>query len=892
MTKQNILQELGNCIQSSLKNEITRSTTNIALFLLGEPIEDESEEDIFTKSEPTKNESTEDILIENTHKTLSNSFAYKIYKGERSLSAARINKLITLPDDKWDIMNSYIYDSQENDKKHILQLYNYIRELFSKYFPDSPSKLHLPIGTMIHSLVLLHFTGTDEEFILFNSKNIASHALYIPWKAKETRLCRLLESNNIVFVTGQPASGKTQLVRYCVHHLGNWKNVFWLDKHPGIPLADRIQYIDFIDENGTPSAEAESGGNISPMKDEDILDTLEQKTAVSLLVIDIPFMKDNDYSFINEHLTDMELRIIITTRTTAVSRPFVSINLDKRPVKNLMMIFREYCPHKLLTDKDFRKLCQTISHNPFIMTLIAKCFRKDPKKFNLTKLLDTESWHLNVNPKIHASYQSGSKKSELSVKTLAARILEDYDEEFLKTAGSKLSILAKNDIPQSVLEEEISTEDISKAIDLDLLQYTDHKNRILRMPAIIADIIWQQYPINYKDYQERIFQNLKYISEGQELQQTYRFLYEHTVTMIYRFHFQMTELKTRPSKKDKAAFMEWNHILSEIIQQFIQLGNIRDAQNILYRLYVYEDKDGTKEDLVPSCKLLDRKIFQLHIDFVRSSSPVDILEQTIHLLLEITSQMETFPKQRTQFLFLLEKLYIFITDIIEDLLLKQFVLSLTPSPDAAKLLNNTINVLRTFLEKNPKIAYKSINDSKHKDTYEIDRRIFSYYKMHYYYLSYTRDYSILQNLENANKHLNILIDLDPDFDISFKACLWKLCYDMIILSNNSDNLKPSSVAERLDDFAFKFIYLYKTFHNRVCSISTSVLFYYCSILTYVLLPYSYPYTLKLIRTSLAETYDLIIAQSTIFKKKTEYPLDTPTSIIDALKELKTYPIQF
>ena len=792
MTEQTILQKLVSYIQNSLGNPRGLNIENVTLFLLGE-------------------------AAGASENTLSNSFLYNIYQGHK-LSPNRIAMITDLSDTNWDIDNLRFFNPELNIKPYIFQITEKIQKLFLEYNSDSCSDLS--IGTMIHSLVLSHFTGSDEEFVFFNSNDKSFHINYIPWKAKETRLCRLLESHNIVFVTGQPASGKTQLVRYCVHHLGNWNNVFWLDEHPGIPLADRIQYIDFINKNGTPSAEAKNNNNVLPTKSEDILKILKEKTAFSLLVIDIPFIKDEDFSFIKKNLMDVELRIVITTRTTGISKAFASINLDKRPVENLSLIFREYCPQKALSDNVLRNVCQIVSYNPFIMTLIAKCFRKCPDTFNLDKLLDTESWHLDMNPKIHASYQSDNRKSELSVKTLAARILEDYDEEFLKTTGSKLSILAKNEISQPVLEEEIAPEDINKAIDLDLLQYTDHKNKMLQMPAIIADIIWQQYPINYKDYRKRISQNLAYISEGQKLQQTYRSLYEHTVTMIYRFHFQMTEMKTRPSKDDKEAFLEWNQILSEFIVHFIRLGNTCDAQNILYRLYNKKNRQGIKEDLVPSCKLLDRKIFQLHIDFALADSPVKTLNSAIDLLPEIMSQMQASPTQHKLFLPLLEKLYNFIMDAIDSLLLKQVITLVIPGPSiGSRLLNDTLKSLYAFLTTPPR---KNI-------------AIFCYYRMIYYYLSCIRKYSE-QAISKANEDFHNLTnseefsELGSDWNLSFKARLWKFYYDIKLPAESS--IKDPFTTEQPGQFVNEYKELYKQFQNSVCSSNTTVLFFYCTAIAY------------------------------------------------------------
>lgn len=718
MAEQTILQELVKCIKNTLveppiektptepngqgksskpQNPRILTIPNIIRFLLGEAIDDSDDLGDFDYSP----------------KILSDSSAYNIYKDTRSLSEHQKYRLLDLPVSNWDIVNSYLFVPFSNDNKVISQLTDDIKALFEKYY-NSPD---LPLPYMIQSLVLKHFYGTDEEIFLFNDNDKSFHSNYVSWRVKEMELYELLKEHNLVFVTGLPASVKTLLVRYFSHSHDDWKNKFLLCTYTDLPLAERIKYIKFTDDD---SSSADNPANSSaPLDDDEILNNLKDKTAFSLLTIDIPFMKEDDYAFIREHLADMKLKIIVTTKTTDIPDPYVSVNLDNRPVGNLLQIFKLYCPEKFIADEDFGKLCRVISYNPFIMVLVAKAYSKT---FSIEKLLDIGTWHLDSNPKIHSSYHS-SKKTALSIKKLATRILESYDTSFLSSIGSKLSILAKNEIPQAILENDVPLSDITKAIDLGLLQYTDSKEKIVQMPSIIADIIWQEYPIDYKDYKERIFHNLKKIADGQKLQHTYRFLYEHIITMVYRFHFEITKMKTRPPKESKETFIEWNQILGEIIQRFIRLGNISDAQNLLYRLYSYE---CSKElNLVPSCQVLDKEIFQLHIEFAKNSSPVETLEKAIGFLPKLKSHMEDSQKHPKILRHLLIKLYLFIMEVIDSLLLKQMISSANPEAIDMELLRNTLLSLYAIL----------------KNEFLIDMKIIYYYKMIFHYLLNMQKYS-------------------------------------------------------------------------------------------------------------------------------------------------------
>lgn len=310
---------------------------------------------------------------------------------------------------------------------------------------------------------------------------------------------------------------------------------------------------------------------------------------------------------------------------------------------------------------------------------------------------------------------------------MVERILIHYDAEFLKNTGSELSIYAKNETPIAVLERNVSRSDIENALSTGLLQYTDSTESIVQMPSIIADVIWQKYPINYKNYKEQIFQFLHEISIGQTKESPYDSLYEHVLTMIYRFHFQVTKMKSRINKASKTAFIEWNRLLCELILYFIKLGNTHAAQNILSHLYIYENKTGTNDDLVPSLQLWEREIFKLHIEFAENNSPIETIDRAIALLQRLlkTTEQPDSSKNLTVYLSVLEKTYDFITNMIDALLLKQLmVFTKSFTADFQNIIYHTTKALEKFITHYP---------VKENDDIFYYYRILYHYQITYYY---------------------------------------------------------------------------------------------------------------------------------------------------------------
>lgn len=301
-------------------------------------------------------------------------------------------------------------------------------------------------------------------------------------------------------------------------------------------------------------------------------------------------------------------------------------------------------------------------------------------------------------------------------------------------------------------------------------------------------------------------------------------------------------MKSRINKASKDSFIEWNHLLCEFILHFIKLGNANAAENILSRLYVYESKTEIKCDLVPELQLWERKIFKLHIDFANNNSPINTLEKAISSLKEL---QETCDEENAQenipiYLIILSKVYAFITDIIDTLLLKQIIMNAGKrSKNPQEYYFNTTKLLEMFLT-----IYPFKNDN------------FYYYRIIYHYL--ITNYYYTKDTINPD----ILLEKIQDNSLKFKAKIWILYYKTLkeFKSSQSGFLTSNPSSKRLDTITREFRELFAEFHNKVTSFNTSILFCYCTIMLDLLLPSNYFYTRKIIRLGLKEAYKSITNQ--------------------------------
>ena len=686
---------------------------------------------------------------------------------------------------------------------------------------------------MVQSLVFLYFFGTDDIDDMFYPYTIHTCKNHIPWEEKEIDLDQLLKKDHMIFVTGFPASGKSQLLKHYIKTKCKWNDIFWLSDNSKLPLEDRLLDIKFLCKSHKTNTNFEN-----------ILQRLSNKNSSSLLVIDIPSIKDKDFDFIHQHFDNLTLDIIIKTRTLENLPADKSVNLNNRPVSNLKQIFKSNASEDFFTnensDDEFNRLCSIISYNPFIITLLAKSQNK--KRFKIDKLLSTQSWYMDEKnlPTIHTSYRDNGSKSGMQVRALAARIILDFDMRFLADVGSKLAIHAKDEIKFEQLRKYCSKSDIQKSLTYGLLYYTSTDESILQMPAIIADIIWQEFSISYQNYKNEIGFFLKEISLGESAILPYNILYNHILTLIYRFHFQITKMKSKPDKKSKSEFLEWNQLLCDFILYFIRLGNNDAAKKVLHHLYFYEIKSELKSDIVPEIQIVERDIFQLHIDLSQDTIPItETLDKAIQLMTKTSTDM-IHQKEIAIYISIIEKIYNFIIDMIETTGLN--ILFNKDPKNSHILTHRMVLCLKSFL-----------------NNYPSEDSIFYYCKMLYNFFT--------QNFKAAQFSYK---KIDMDSNLKLKAKIWSLIFNMLQFTKMSTQYPMSNMNKLLLEFSEEYNNIFNCYHNKVSPFTTTMLIYYCSCLIYRLLSCTNSSIQKTVRYGLKEAYESITTQTVLSKTDMEY----------------------
>ena len=848
MTNCNILEELGECIKSA-KPSCRFSQKQLMTYFLGEKLEEE------IRKQKKQNYSHAKEMEENG---LGERFLRMLYKGERqTLAPARLIKLATSED--WTLErltdNEPLFIKEE--KEHLEKC---IRELYFRHLPDANGNLEL--GDMVCSLVRLHFFGTEaiEDLLIpYNPQKFTPCIHYIPWDEKEEELQRLLEQepNFPVFITGLPASGKKQMVKHYISSNFNGTDIFWLDHYPDLSLEEQLSNIQFLCEETD-----------KPSNTEKIIQFLQYKTSSSLLIITISLMESDDCRLIEQYLGDIDLKIIIITRTTDLPTSYKVVNMDNRPVENLKRLFDAHAAEynctseKYFSMEAFSELCKITSYSPFFMEMLSKVLLSGKlNKEAINTMLDIHSWHMDCKsyPKVHSGYYHDGPKAQLSLKTITEDILMHYknkEHDFIKTKGSLLSILAKNEIPESLLldDNDISPSDIQTAINLGIMHYTDTDNSLLQMPSIIADIIWQKYPLSYKNYKEYIFKFLNKLSFRQIRLMPYDTLSDHVLTTVYRFHFQLTKTNTKGSPKKKS-FTEWNQMLSDLVLYFIRLGNINAAQCLLSRLYIYENNNGLHNDLSYIPQYMERDIFQLHINFAKRENPLLVLNNAIEIIKKRKEEYDSSAKG-AHYILLFQRIYSFIMYTLDEALLIRLSISEGEMPEVfQKLTNNLLKTLSSIFNnltiKVPSLIKTSSNGKseilKNRDLTIIEYPVLSYYRMLSAYLS--------EDAKNAEIYFN---NIDEGSNIQVRARICKLYYTIEPLVKKFEQSRSSISTEQIESYIAEYYQLYHKVHDRITSYHTMRLFYYCSMLMCFLLPANHP-EISHINAAWSDTCNAMIA---------------------------------
>ena len=525
-------------------------------------------------------------------------------------------------------INNYI----EHDTYDLLTLIEELQKLMVQYSLSTTDSFDV----RFKKLISLIFWNTPDVSQLFEPYDLGTLTHYVACNDLEDNLKTAINTTNLIFVCGGPASGKRLLTRKVLkEHFSTSSDIYFSDALAE-PLKDHFEKISFI--NGTHELQT-------------VLSYLKGKSSKSVLIIRKPFLDAEDFTFINAHLSSLTLKIIFLTQTYSLDQKYLYIDMKKRPGTDLQNIYINARGLNDLKPSEWKLIQNVTTSNPYAVSLVGKALREadtleDQKNFKEAFLNKTEwIWNLSKKPTAHGNYHVDKRKSEQTLPMLLSYMLECYGNYRIY---SEISIWAKTPISFSFLTDfvGINPQTIQQALQYGLLEYDCETIPTVFMPSIIADVIWNQesssYP--YSKYCDKLQQFLELIVIGNPNAIPYQALYPMVRTLMQRFHFQVTKLESSENANTNADFVEWNRTLIKIILELTELGEWKIAEEFLP--YIFYSKQSKKyNDIAEDGDRLIRKIIAFKINFMKNGYS-DIVPATLkEILTETYSLLQQSDKR-------------------------------------------------------------------------------------------------------------------------------------------------------------------------------------------------------------------------------------------------------
>lgn len=691
------------------------------------------------------------ILGEPLDYCLSDSYISELYKDSSHLSSDRAKLLLSSED--WN--TERFRRTCKNSSINLNTFLDGLRALCEQ--AGLSNTCSDDANLMIKSLLLLHFFGTPDPdliFPAFNAKNCGYYSVPYQYNDAVTSLKR----NNILFICGAPGTGKSELAKYIALSNSSFRNIGWVDAVDGsVSLKTQLEELPF------PQSSAQK-----PQTDisriHDIFNRLKREPKTALLIIDLPFISKDDFKTIENELSGLDIRIIITTLTTNIPFKAPKISLDNQPIGLLKDIFDNIVKTEYFNDNDFRRFAENVSNNPLVVTLAAKTIKISPSAPSKNAWVDSTRWILDENgiESVHTVYKDLAKnKSSYNIKTLMRRLLFFYPYSFLENTANKLSVWCRQPIDKDFLSEYFSSEEINDALTYGILEYVSPDEQYLKMPNILSYTIWEMYPVQYDDYYNKICEFIDSFKFGEDQKLSYKTLYTVIENMIFRFHYQITCLPSRITRDQRDRFIHWNSQLILIVKRLIRMGNYELSKKIYCNLYKYETRKE-KNLILASEKLMTYiSILNIPLHNATNDSYTNIFDQLINDLntfKTLMSNSSSSPKKAE-----LEQLYDFLQFVvieILDMLMRMASnksLDFIDEPAQTEFTLVISDSILTLLTKEYQCYYCILND--------FLTAIFHHSRKHY---------------KEANTKYSACIDkFLPDSDLSLKLQLYYLFFTLI-----------------------------------------------------------------------------------------------------------------
>lgn len=416
-------------------------------------------------------------------------------------------------------------------------------------------------------------------------------------------------SKNLLYIIGDSASGKTQLARNYI----------------------KTQYT--TSAKGTFRAKEISDYDLKSLLEEekDILNSqsnlisyLANAPGITLILLDVKYI-DTKLKWILSKISNVNTLRVIVTATSALNADNGNIiSTNERPDCFFKEIFLTYINDKKIVQKisetEFHHLFQFLNRSPKNVRLLAITINEliQNNGFSLSKewILNIETWlgrTLNL-PKIRDPHTDEHKNIEQYkvpfITHLTLQALYDTDDSFIDTVMPTLCIRAKKPILiENVLcNTSLEYDDITYAIDLKFIEYTDTNQTQIRMNPLMYYCFWYIYTSGKKYHTEERFDSLTemhnlsfYENVFRDLVSCYRdknlshFSYDVFINILgdsfEMIHYYFSTITTSNNPKvQKQNYSSWNMYLVELTLFCLEHGNTTVPEKYLSKMFISQNK--------------------------------------------------------------------------------------------------------------------------------------------------------------------------------------------------------------------------------------------------------------------------------------------------------------
>lgn len=713
------------------------------------------------------------------------------------------------------------------------------------------------LGEMLNTLVWYYFFGKKEiEVPLFIPSSLHKCKNYVELPKKKMELKETFDKESIVYITGLPGTGKKEFVKYYVSSENyNPYDVAWISVEKGkISNAFEDQTIFLVpDEIYLLEESKKELLNIGLLTVEKKLELLKQKEQQGLLVIDAPFLSDADIEFLNENIKPTKIKCIIITERHLFPGSVSEINLDDYSDAVLKQIFQNCYENDMpFSGEKFSKLCKNLNYNPLAVLLLAQTVKAIGKKEeSINKLIHsfmdhrTTIWNGVTLPKIHNAYKSLNIKTGVGMKVILGRMFKEFPEEFYNQDLGKLAFWSRMGIPLEALLTTCSRDTIQNAWKYGFIKrYSVSESReVIGMSVLIADIILNDFPISFFDYECMLRKVIFDDFLGVDLSKEYDIWRDIVHKIIDYFFIKAAFLKTVLTEENRKNYPQWNLFVLDSIEVCLKQRDVCAAYELsceLYMSYGYGLETQTERFTVKYIQSIIKQTVLLitEMDGIDDTKFIQRINHIEEDCTKFINMVHHSKKYNYKEIFTMQKLGYQLMEIVKKCRQETEGRRLKRSDEYILRIHGHIK--KAFVSNNRgKFNYMDscicdcLNELKYDVGNELNK---DYYQMHICFIkALYSSYNIKrQLLEKATEHfLKLVGNAEISNEMKLHTALHRFYYMLEQAYENTLSVNTLIPGDLCRSLMFEYGQLYRHYQNGY-SIANLVLFYQVTI-EYVLL---------------------------------------------------------